>query len=454
MNLPAFLIESPRSSSPRRGFAALAALLVAVLLPLWPGAARAVLPIEHWTTPTGARVYFVHAPSIPMLDLSIVFDAGGRYSPSDRVGLASMTTSMLARGVPGADEAAISAAFATVGAVRGGGASDDRAAVTLRSLTSAAELEPAIAMLERILAEPSFPAEVLAREKERMMQMLREALTKPETIAQNTFDELAFAGHPYGRHATPESIERITRDDLVAFHRANYAASRAVVAMIGAVSREQAEAIAARLTARLPAGSPPPALPGVAKLTEGVERRIPHPAKQSHLLIGAPAIAWGDPDQFALMVGNYVLGGGGFVSRLYNEVREKRGLAYSVYSYFAPSLQPGPFTIGLQTRRDQTEVAIGVVRDTLRDFLDRGPSDAELAAAKANLIGGFALRIDSNRKILDNLANIGWYRLPLDWLERWPERVEAVTVEQVRAAFTRQVRADALVTVVVGETGK
>lgn len=445
----------PTTARPFTVRRALALLLPLWLLALcWSGPARAVLPIEHWTTPSGARVYFVHAPSIPMLDLSITFDAGGRYSTPDRIGQASLTNAMLAKGVPGLDESAIAEAFAAVGAQRGGGASDDRATVSLRTLTSASELDTAVGLLERLLAEPTFPAEVLAREKERLVQSLRESLVKPETIASRAFSAQLYPGHPYGRHATPETVAAVSRDDLVAFHRAHYAASRAVVAMIGAVSRAQAEQIAQRLTARLPAGSPPPAMPEVPRLAQAAENRIDHPASQSHILIGAPAIAWGDPDQFPLLVGNYVLGGGGFVSRLYDEVREKRGLAYSVYSYFAPSLQPGPFTIGLQTQKEQTELALQVVRETLGRFLADGPSEAELAAAKANLIGGFPLRIDSNRKILDNLSTIGWYRLPLDWLERWPQRVEAVTVEQVREAFARHVRPDALATVVVGAGGR
>jgi zinc protease len=283
-----------------------------------------------------------------------------------------------------------------------------------------------------------------------VIQALREAQTKPETIAQRAFAAAMYPRHPYGRSATPETVAALAREDLVAFHRDRYGASRAVVAMIGAISRAQAEAIADRLTAQLPRGTTPPAMPPVARMSAPVERRIEHPATQSHILVGQPAIAWGDPDQFALLVGNYVLGGGGFVSRLYSEVREKRGLAYSVCSYFSPSLQAGPFTIGLQTQREQTALALQVVRDTLARFLAEGPTEEELAAAKANLVGGFALRIDSNRKILDQLASIGFYRLPLDYLDRWTERVQAVTLQQVRDAFARHVQADTLATVVVG----
>ena len=429
---------------------AAASWFAALVLASWCGLAGAVLPIEHWTTSKGVRVYFVRAAAIPMLDISVGFDAGARYDPPAKVGLASLTAASLAKGAGGMDEAAIAEAFASLGAQRGASASDDRASVSLRTLTSEPELSSAVALLERMVVEPDFPADVLAREKERVVQALREAQTKPETIAQHNYGQLLYPQHPYGWYATPETVAAIDRDDLRRFHRAYYGAQRAVVAMIGAVTREQAQAIAERLTARLPAGDAPPALPDVAKPTQPVERRIEHPATQSHILIGLPAIAWGDPDQFPLLVGNYILGGGGFVSRLYGEVREKRGLAYSVYSYFSPSLQPGPFTIGLQTQKQQTEIALKVVRDTLGRFLAEGPSEQELAAAKANLVGGFALRIDSNRKILDNLSTIGFYRLPLDYLDRWTERVQAVTVQQIRDAFARHVRTDAMATVVVG----
>jgi zinc protease len=151
-----------------------------------------------------------------------------------------------------------------------------------------------------------------------------------------------------------------------------------------------------------------------------------------------------------LLVGNYVLGGGGFNSRLYYEVREKRGLSYSVYSSLTPYAEAGAFQIGLQTRKDQAGQALEVVRTTLREFIEQGPTEAELEGAKQNLIGGFPLRLDSNKKILDYLAVIGFYRLPLDYLETFPRKVEAVTVEQIREAFRRRIDPDRLVTVVVG----
>jgi len=437
-----------RAATPARVRAA-AAVLAALCLGLWSSLASAVLPIEHWTTSRGARVYFVRADAIPMLDLSVDFDAGSRHDPPGKSGLASMTAGMLARGVEGFDEAALAERFADIGANRGGGAGDDRASVSLRTLTSARERDAAIDLIARIVSRPTFPAGPLARERERSIQALREAQTRPESIAQRTFSELLYPTHPYGREPDPESVARIERADLVEFHRRRFGADRAVVSMIGAVSRAEAESIAERLTAGLPAGEAPARMPPV-EAPPAVDRRIPHPATQSHILMGTPALARGDPDYFPLFVGNYVLGGGGFVSRLTAEVREKRGLAYSVYAYFAPMAQPGPFAVGLQTQKAQTEEALKVVRETVARFVREGPTEAELTAAKQNLVGGFALRIDSNRKILDNLATIGWYRLPLDYLERWTDQVERVDARQIREAFQRRIEPERLVTVVVG----
>ena len=412
--------------------------------------ALAVLPIESWTTSNGTRVLFVRADAIPMLDLQIDFDAGDRLSPPDRLGLASMVNAMLAKGAGELDEAAIAERFALVGAVRGGGAGDDSASVSLRTLTSEPQLDQAVALMARLLSEPSFPQAVLEREKARVMASLRESAVRPETIVRRTFDALLYGEHPYGRHAEPDTVSAMTRDDLVRFHKEHYVARRAVVSMIGAVSRDRAAAIAEALTRALPAGAASPARAALGPEPAAIERRIDHPASQSHILIGQRGIARGDPDFFALTVGNYVLGGGGFVSRLYGEVREKRGLAYSVYAYFSPQIQPGPFAIGLQTRKDQADQALAVVREVLDRFVREGPTAEELAAAKSNLVGGFALRIDSNAKILAQLSAIGFYGLPLDWLERWTERVAAVSLEDVRSAFARRVRPDALATVVVG----
>lgn len=421
--------------------------------------AHAALNIQAWALANGAKVLFVENHSIPLLDLSVEFDAGGRRDPAGKVGVASMTNGMLARGIaagadpqvePALNEAQISDAFADIAAQRGGGTSDDRGGLSLRTLSSAAERERAVALLARLLAQPSFPDGFLQRDKARSIAALKEALTKPEVIASRAFSKALYGTHPYAKEESVESLTAITREDLIAFHKRHYVANRAVVALIGDISREQANAIAQQLTMRLPQGEPLPELPLVSA-TQGQEERIAHPASQAHILIGTPAIARGDPDFFALRVGNYTLGGGGFVSRLMQEVREKRGLAYSVYSGFSAQAQPGPFQIGLQTKKEQTDEALKIVRETLAAFLRDGPTPAELKAAKDNLIGGFPLLIDNNRKILDNIAMIGFYNMPLDYLDTWSANVAKVTSADIKAAFARKIRVENLATVIVGK---
>lgn len=433
---------------------------VLCILLLAGGSAQAGLDIQHWTLANGARVYFVESRAIPVVDVNVDFDAGSRRDPAGKAGLASLTNGMLARGLrqatlpdgsaePAMTEADISNAVADIAAQRGGGASTDRAGQSIRTLSSRSEREQALLMLARLLAQPSFPDELFRRDKARTLAAIRESLTKPESIGSKAFWRLAYGTHPYAAEATVESVDAITRADLEQFHQRHYVANHAVISIIGDLGRAEADAIARELTKRLPQGEPLPVLPAVAPST-AVEERIPHPASQSHITVGMPALPRGDPDFFALTVGNYILGGGGFVSRLTREVREKRGLAYSAYSYFSPMAQEGPFMAGLQTRKDQSDEALKVVRDAIASYLRDGPTDAELKAAKDNLIGGFALRIDNNRKILDNLATIGFHKLPLDYLDTWTDKVAKVTAADIRAAFRRKLAMDKMVTVVVG----
>lgn len=420
--------------------------------------AQAALKIQSWTLSNGARVLFVENHSIPIVDVDVQFDAGSRRDPEGKSGTAALTNAMLARGLhasnaplqePAMSEAQISDRFADTGAQRGGGAGADRADVSLRTLSSRAERDASVELVARILAHPSFPEDFFARDKARTIAAIREEETKPEAIASKAFWKLLYGEHPYGSTPTVASVDAVTRDDLVAFHAAHYVANRAIVSMIGDVTRDEANAIAQQLTMRLPQGTPLPDMPPV-QLAPAREERIEHPASQAHVLTGVPALSRNDPDYFALTVGNYVLGGGGFVSRLMHEVREKRGLSYSVYSYFNPLAQPGPFMAGFQTKREQAQDALNVTRDTMAAFLREGPTKEELQAAKDNLIGGFALRIDSNRKILDNLAAIGFYNLPLDYLDTWTANVAKVSVADVKAAFNRKVALDKMSTVIVG----
>ncbi len=428
---------------------------VALLIAAIP--AHAILPIQQWQAASGARVYFVENRDLPMLDISVEFPAGAGYDRPAKSGVASMTQHLLKSGADGMSEDEIARRIADVGAQLGGRLDADRAGLSVRTLSSARERKQALDILARSLRAPSFPAEVLNREKVRLVGSLKEADTKPDTIVSRTFYRLAYREHPYALRASGEveSVEGITREDLLAFHKRHYAASYAVVAMIGDVTRAEAEAIAEEVTRGLPkAGGQGPELPPVQPLAQPATRAVPHHAAQAHILIGAPGISRQDPDYIALYVGNFVLGGGGFSSRIYEEIRQKRGLAYSASSYFYPLQREGPFVISLQTQRDQAAQALEVTRRTLAQFVKEGPTAEELDVAKRNIVGGFPLRIDSNRKIHEYLAMIGFYRLPLTYLEDFVQRVERVSAADIRDAFRRRVDPARMVTVVVaGDPG-
>ncbi|MEG1769162.1 MAG: pitrilysin family protein [Comamonas sp.] len=429
--------------------------------------AWALLPIQHWTQPSGAQVWLVDSPGIPMVDVQVAFDAGNRRDPADQSGLAAAVALMASKGVrasgdaPAQDENALGEAWADLGANFGAGADDDGFNYLLRSLTEPDLLAKATRLAARQIAEPSWPQEVWQRDRARWSAALKEADTRPATVAAKAFSAAVYGGHPYGQQTSEATLARIDVSAMQAFHRKLINACGARVSIVGALDRAQADALVTQLLAPLqahdaaarPAGSAcpqQPALPEVAALTAARTIDIPFASAQAHVLIGQPGITRRNPDFLAVMVGNHILGGGGFTSRLMAQVREKRGLSYSVYSGFAPGLHAGAFQIGLQTRGDQAPEAVKVSQQVLAEFVAKGPTDAELRAAKDNLIGGFALRIDSNRKLLSNVANIAWNDLPLDYLEHWTKRVEALTADEVRAAMARMLQPDRMVTVVVG----
>ncbi|MDR2014515.1 MAG: insulinase family protein [Azoarcus sp.] len=417
------------------------------------GAVQAAPRIEQWTAPTGAKVHFVASHELPMLDIQIDFAAGSAFDPANKSGVAGFTHALLDAGAGDLDEQAISERAADLGLIFGGSTSEDNASLSLRTLSAARERDESVALAATVLAHPRFPAEVLERERVRALANLREALTKPAVLAARAFNAAIYAGHPYGVNGDEKNLLAITREDLIAFHARHYGARNASVTIVGDIDRAGAEKIAIALTQNLPAGGEVASLPVPSLPKDGQITRIANPSAQAHILVGQPGMSRLDPDYFPLLVGNHILGGGGFTSRLMNEVREKRGLAYDIHSYFEPRRVPGPFRIGLQTKGSQSTLALDVVRATLATFIAEGPTEKELRAARDNIVNGFGLRLDSNAKILGYVSMIGFYGLPPDWLEHYPRAVGAVSREAVRDAFARRVHPDRLVIVLAGGDG-
>jgi zinc protease len=409
--------------------------------------------IEQWQTPHGTRIYYVHTEGLPMVDIQVVFDAGSARD-GDSHGLSALTTGLLdtGAGIWNADE--IAQRFESVGAMFGASSSIDTASVSLRTLTDKPLFDKALETMQVILAKPSFKEADFEREKNRTLAGLKQREESPAELASIAFYHALYGNHPYA-HPTSGDIKTVSEfkvEDLRKFYQHYFVAANAMIVIVGDLSRQQAEQTAEKLVADLPTGQKPESLPDVVMPVKGTQQHIEFPSTQTHVLVGMPGTFRKDPDYFNLYVGNHILGGGGLVSKLFDEVREKRGLAYSASSAFVPLLRPGPFLVSLQTRNDQTEQAVQVLNKTLSDFITKGPSAEELIAAKKNITGGFAMRFDTNKKLAGYVAMIGFYDLPLDYLDTFQKNIDQVSVSSITEALKRRVNPKLLQTITLGKS--
>ena len=407
--------------------------------------------IESWTTDNGLRVYYVAAPELPMVDLSLVFDAGSARDGSKQ-GLSMLTNSMLNKGAAGLSEDQIAEQFESIGANFATGTSMDNASVGLRTITMDKELNKAVELWLTVVAKPDFPQKDFERVQKLTLVGLEAEKQSPETLAGKAFAKAVYAEHPYGQseNGTEATISALTVADLKAFYQQYYVAKNGLLVMVGALDKVQAEKLAQQVAAVLPTGEKAAALPEVKPLIEAKTVKIPYPSTQAHILVGQVGDKRGYPDYFTLYMGNQILGGSGFTSRLMKEVRTDRGLSYSVYSYFSPQAQMGTFQIGLQTKKEQAGQALGVVRDVLNKFEKDGVTTTELEASKKDVTGGFPLRTANNSQIAEYVGVIGFYQLPLDYLDTFTSKINAVTPAQIADAFQRRIQPDKMVTVIVG----
>ncbi len=422
-------------------------VVVGLLLSQW---VVATPEIQHWETSNGARVYYVPSNEVPMLDLRIVFDAGS--ARDDIGGTALMTNGILSEGAGGDTAQILAEKFEAVGAQFSNGALKDMAWLGVRSLREDRYLRPALINLKNILTQPSFPAAAYSRELERLKISVKAGQQSPSNIASLRFYRELYGDHPYANpsEGTEQSLQKLRLQDLKEFYKKFYVASNAVVAIVGQLSREEAEKMVEELLVDLPRGEKAPALPEVKPLTQSKLVHIDFPSAQSTIMMGQIGLARGDDDYFALYLANHAFGGSGFGSRLMDEVREKRGLAYSTYSYFSPMRQAGPFQIGLQTRNDQVDEALQIVRSELLKYIELGPQQDELKDSLKNISGGFPLRIDSNKKITEYLSVIGFYDLPLNYLNTFVDNFNQLDKARVDDALKRRLQADKMLTVIVG----
>ncbi|MCU7647909.1 M16 family metallopeptidase [Pseudomonas piscis] len=410
------------------------------------------LNVQTWSTAEGAKVLFVEARELPMFDMRLIFAAGSSQD-GNTSGLALLTNAMLNEGVAGKDVGAIAQGFESLGADIGNGAYKDMAVVSLRSLSAVDKRQPALKLFAEVVGRPTFPADSLARIKNQLLAGFEYQKQNPGKLASLELMQRLYGSHPYA-HASEgnaKSVPGISLAQLQAFHAKAYTASNGVIALVGDLSRSDAEAIAAQVSAALPKG------PALAKIEQPIEPKasighIEFPSSQTNLLLAQLGIDRDDPDYAAVSLGNQILGGGGFGTRLMSEVREKRGLTYGVYSGFTPMQVRGPFMINLQTRAEMSEGTLKLVQDVFADYLKNGPTQKELDDAKRELAGSFPLSTASNADIVGQLGAMGFYNLPLSYLEDFMRQSQALTVEQVKAAMNKHLSVDKMVIVSAGPT--
>lgn len=411
--------------------------------------------IQTWQSSKGANVLFVNAPQLPMVDIRLVFNAGSARDGAQH-GIAQLTNSMLSQSAGEWSTDEMAERFEDVGANFSTSSLRDMAVMSLRSLSDESLLRQAVDTFRVAVSKPSFKPEEVERKKAHQLISIQNQQQSPGSIANKVFYGVVYKGHPYAHsiQGKKEIVSALKIEDLKQFYNTYYVSENLTIAIVGNLNQTQAHALAEELTADLEQGAAAKKLPELDDSTKAQNVHTEYDATQTHILVGQPGMKRGDADYYDLYVGNHILGGSGFGSRIMQEIREKRGLAYSSYSYFLPMQVQGPFTMGLQTKNSKTVEALDVLNKTLLGFIEKGPTKEELEHSKKNITGGFPLRVDSNKDITQYLAVIGFYKLPLDYLNTFNDKVNAVTVESIKDAFKRRIHPDKLATITVGQKNK
>lgn len=426
-------------------------LLVGIFFNTAIGAQKSILPIQSWTTKTGSTVLYVHETGLPIVDIQLVFDAGSARD-GIKAGIAKMTNDSLIAGTNQHNANSIASAFDDVGALYSSAVNRDMAVVALRSLTDAKYFQPAFSMFTEVLTNPTFPESEFKRIQKQTLLSLTQQDEQPASIVGKAFYHAIYGSNPYGHPVTgtKETVSTFTDQDLRNFYKDFYTAKNAMITIVGNIDKTKATSIAETLSGSLSLGKKLDTLISKPYTANNRQLHVAFPSSQTHVIIGQVGINRNDTAYFPAMVGNYILGGGGLTSRLFDEVREKRGLVYTVHSQFSALMDRGPFAVELQTRNSEAKNAIQVVNQTIINFLANGPSDREVTSAKKNLTQGFILRLASNSAIAAQLVNIGFYKLPLNYLDTYQSSINKVSAQQIQATFNHIIKPNELITITVG----
>ena len=427
-------------------------LLTTTLLLLALPSAHA-LDIQRWRTAEGATVLLVERHENPIVDISVQFPAAGSIADSQgKNGVSDFAAGLLTTGTKKHDEENFNKRINDLAAQLESDNDRESSSLILRSLSHPAALRQAGELMQQALSQPRYDAEVFRRTRQQAELALRQNESQPGYIAMRESVKLDYPQHPYSAAAytSVQSLQAVSLDDVKTFHRNQYAKEGAVVALVGDLNRQQADRLVGNLLKGLPEKAQTAAKVPPVNEQAGRRTNIPFASEQAQVVMSMPLISRNDPDYYALVAGNYILGGGGFDSRLMKTLRDEHGYVYGVSSDLMPQREKGRFVIQFATQKSQAPKALEAAETVLRRFIAEGPTEAELQQAKDNIIGSFPLRFDTNQKLLGYLGMIGLYDLPSDWMEQYPKKIEALTVDDVKKAWQRRVKPENLNPVVVG----
>ncbi|HEY3302633.1 MAG TPA: pitrilysin family protein [Candidatus Binatia bacterium] len=427
------------------------ALVAAVFL---PPTSEARLSPRKAVLQNGLTVVTSEQKALPMVTLSLLIEAGSRFEPEGREGLANVAARLLTYGTKNRTALEISETLDFLGATLSTGCGEETASVSMTLLKK--DLAAGLQLLAEILSASTFPQEEIDRQKQSVIASIRAREEDPGHVAQLKFIAALFPKSPYGRpvEGTADSVKRVDRPGLLEFYQKYYRPNHAILTVVGDVSHQEAidrlgkafrpwEKGAASVG---PAPRPAAGAPTVIKINKDLT--------QANIILGHEGVPRAHPDYYAIQVMNYILGGGGFSSRLMESIRNQRGLAYSVYSAFEPEKYAGSFQVSMQTKNESASEAIRVAAEEIRKMREQGATEEELKAAKDYLIGSFPLRLDTNRKVAAFLSQVEFFGLGLDYPERYPVIIRAVTRQDVLRVAQRYLQPEKLIVVVVADQAK
>jgi zinc protease len=407
-----------------------------LLLCLWLATVvvpAAATPLAHREVlPNGIVLLVAERRAIPIVVVRLYTRAGSVYDPPEAGGLANLTADVLTRGTAKHTAPELDRAIEFVGGSLEGDAGRDGATVSLSVLKK--DLRLGLDLLAEVVLTPTFPEAELKRRSEEIAANIERSEQDPGTVASRLMAQLLHPGHPYSRPVagTVESVKKLTREQLVAFHRANYRPDATIVAVVGDVTRDEVRSeLVSRLGTWTAPGTTRPAIPPTPAAPPVESREVRRDLTQATVSLARPAIRQDHPDYFSLVVANYILGGGS-ASRLYMKVREERGLAYSVYSTLGLGRYGAAYFVGLQTRLDGVDEAVRVTKEEMARMAREPVSARELDLAKSYLIGSYPLRLDTSGKMASLLVVLEENQLGLDWPDRFKAGVSKVTAADVK----------------------